>query len=818
MIRGHLVTTGRFALGFVVSVAAFGTLGACGGRYELGEDGSTGGKAGAGGGPMTGGTGGDGVGGSSGGKGGGTGGGGTGGGAGKGGGGGYGAIGGTGNVGMEPNGLVTPLRPGLTKVDLLLMIDNSISMAEKQRLLADAIPHLMRRLTRPNCVDENGAWNGTESDELGVCSDGIAEFTPVTDIHIGVITSSLGDHGSGDICSPASAGADRHYDDGAALLPTVRSGLPTSDTHGFLAWDPGANATPPGYSDPEALAAAVSDHVKAAGETGCGFEASLEAWYRFLIDPEPVSSMLHGTDPNFGGGADVSIRGAVNETVLAQRASFLRPDSRVAIVMLSDENDCSIYDENGMQGWLVPFKGGAMSNNWRMPRANSACETDPNGPDCSPCAPGSVDPACAELGAALTVAEDAPNLRCYRQKQRFGIDLLYPTNRYVQALTSYTIDPRFSGRPVQNPLFASGARGPDSVVLMGMVGVPWQDLAREPIENYGPIEYMTADELYENERWDMILGSEDREPLDPLMLESVDPRPAGTLHPLLQEAAAVVAPNDATGWNPINGREQAVIPSDRSDLQFACIFPLAEPVRCTTDNAGPCQCNEDEFAKNSPLCDYEGGDPNAGTQRYEKAYPGVRQLEVLRALGHEAVTTSICPQPYPNVYVGVGPGWGYEPNMNALVERMKDWFALQCLPRAFEVDENGRMGCRIAEVAFDSCDCSAPGRSPATAADVTELESQLLAYNYCGGDTGIDCASLCACELHQFQGDDLAACQNDPAEAEDLHGFCYVDPAAGAGSPVLVAGCSANQQRKLRFLGQDVPAADKLTMIICDAE
>src|SRR5688572_25444305 len=63
MIRGHVVKTGRFALGFVVSVAAFGTLGACGGRYELGEDESAGGKAGAGGGPMTGGTGGDGVGG-----------------------------------------------------------------------------------------------------------------------------------------------------------------------------------------------------------------------------------------------------------------------------------------------------------------------------------------------------------------------------------------------------------------------------------------------------------------------------------------------------------------------------------------------------------------------------------------------------------------------------------------------------------------------------------------------------------------------------------------------------------------------------------
>jgi hypothetical protein len=155
-----------------------------------------------------------------------------------------------------------------------------------------------------------------------------------------------------------------------------------------------------------------------------------------------------------------------------------------------------------------------------MPRANSACATDPNGPDCMPCGPDSVDPACTELGPNLTVTEDAPNLRCFRQKQRFGIDLLYPTNRYVQALTSHTIDPRFSGRPVQNPLFADGARGPESVVLMGMVGVPWQDLARDPTATGSPIEYMTASELVENERWELILQSEQRLPLDFLMLES----------------------------------------------------------------------------------------------------------------------------------------------------------------------------------------------------------------------------------------------------------------------------------------------------------
>jgi hypothetical protein len=818
MIRGYLVNTGRFVLGFVVSVAAFGTLGACGGRYQLGEDESAGGKAGGGGGPGTGGSGGDGVGGATGGTGGKAGGGGgpaggTGGDAMTGGSGGDAMTGGTGNVGGEPSGFVSQITAQNNQLDLLLMIDNSISMGEKQKLLADALPFLMQRLTTPNCVDENGAPLGAVSDELGACEEGLPEFAPVRDIHVGVITSSLGDHGSGDICSEASATADTRYNDRAELLPTVRSGLTSTGDLGFLAWDPGGTGTPAGYTDSAEFAGAVADHVLAATERGCGFEASLESWYRFLIDPEPVSSLAYG---DTGIGAQVSIRGPVNQTVLAQRAAFLRPNSRVAIVMLTDENDCSILDENGTQGWLVPFKGGVTFNNWRMPRSTSACAEDPNSPDCQPCGI-TDDPACTSGGTSLTTAEDSPNLRCYRQKQRFGIDLLYPTNRYVQALTSPTIDPRFLGHVVSNPLFTHGARDPGSVVLMGIVGVPWQDLATESALGDGALTYLTASELAANGRWDMILGDAVTPPTDPLMIEAVDPRTAGAPHPLLGATGAVVDPDDASGWNPINGREVRVPPNDRYDLQFACIFPLAEPVACTMENEGACDCNIDEYARNSPVCDWQAGQ-NAGVQVYAHAYPGVRHLEVLRELGDSAVTTSICPKEVSNLDLPRGASHGYQPNMSALVERMKGWFGQLCLPRLFDVDAEGRIDCRVAEASLNACDCSAPGRTPATSADVATIEQELEATGVCGGGSGISCASLCACELAQLEGDALETCQNQTTDPGDLYGFCYVDPAAGAGNPALVQGCRAEQQRRLRFLGVNVPAADKLTMIVCDAE
>src|SRR4029079_15992947 len=68
----------------------------------------------------------------------------------------------TGTLAAEPPDFI-PVRQASTadKLDLLLMIDNSISMAEKEALLAQSVPRLVRRLTQPDCVDENGEPTGS---------------------------------------------------------------------------------------------------------------------------------------------------------------------------------------------------------------------------------------------------------------------------------------------------------------------------------------------------------------------------------------------------------------------------------------------------------------------------------------------------------------------------------------------------------------------------------------------------------------------------------------------------------------------------------
>jgi hypothetical protein len=166
--------------------------------------------------------------------------------------------------------------------------------------------------------------------------------------------------------------------------------------------------------------------------------------------------------------------------VLDQRAAFLRPDSALVIISLSDEDDCSIDDTAGRQGWLTSYKGGVnQAQLWHMPRARAICATDPNNACCAPCPAIPTgcddDPVCATR--QLNLNEDSMNMRCFAQKRRFGMDFLYSLDRYTRGLSQSSV-PRRSGGNAPNPLFADG-RDRRLVLYVPIVGVPWQDLVKE---------------------------------------------------------------------------------------------------------------------------------------------------------------------------------------------------------------------------------------------------------------------------------------------------------------------------------------------------
>src|SRR3954464_15969187 len=132
----------------------------------------------------------------------------------------------------------------IDKIDLLFMIDNSTSMSDKQEILKQAVPVLLSRLVSPICVDDTRKPTGESTLANGQCppNRGRPEFTPVGDIHIGVISSSLGAHGGG---SDAQCGkpvaAILNPDDQAHLIGSVRPDtFPLAkswNNSGFLAWD-----------------------------------------------------------------------------------------------------------------------------------------------------------------------------------------------------------------------------------------------------------------------------------------------------------------------------------------------------------------------------------------------------------------------------------------------------------------------------------------------------------------------------------------------------------------------------------------------------
>jgi hypothetical protein len=557
-----------------------------------------------------------------------------------------------------------------TKLDMLFVIDNSISMFEKQALLAATIPKLVGRLLDPWCVGGSAPPAPPGAGDL--CPPGSQrEFAPIRDMHAGVITTSLGAHGSHDVCSEeqnasnvSGGAAPSDYDDKAHLLPFVRTAdsLDSWNGSGFLNWDPDGHATPAGTSDQQQFIDDLGALMGSVGSRGCGYETTLEAMYRFLVDPEPAKVI-----DNNGSVTTVSTASSNTDTdVLAERAAFLRPDSALVVVTLSDEDDCSIDDTAGHQGWLVGYKGGVNSGNIHLPRATAACSTDPNSHCCASCSnPPSdcpADPSCAQ--PTLSASEDSLNLRCFDQKRRFGVDLLYPLDRYVTGLTAPSV-PRRSGGSAQNPLFAGG-RDPRLVVFMPIVGVPWQDLARNPSDTTR-LDLMSAGELASAGHWPAIVGdfANGKAPGDPFMVPAVDPRTNLTPNKNPYTDQPIV---DATSTNPqatINGHEQAASPQ-RDDLQFACTFPLGTPVDCSV-NTDDCDCTTYDQPQNRPICQPPAGGASTTTQYYAKAYPGIRHLEVARRMQDNAVVASICAR---NTTDETRDDYSYLPAMRALQARL----------------------------------------------------------------------------------------------------------------------------------------------------
>jgi hypothetical protein len=439
---------------------------------------------------------------------------------------------------LKTNFTTTVENKAVDKLDLLFMIDNSASMGDKQALLALAVPDMINELVTPNCVDTMTGNNVLGVSTNGSCA-GVAnskiEFPPVHDMHIGIVTSSLGSRG-GDECpdntqSPVNNALSAHQNDNGELInrggvaangivdPTIEGTVNDAKANGnFLAWFPsvpanmGATApaqplTTVGPGTPSAagngdgtLIGDFSEMIEGVHEHGCGFEAQNEAWYRFLVQPDPFGTI----SVNSKGQSVVS---GVDQTILQQRAAFLRPDSLVAIIVVTDENE-EVTNPNAVfhQSWAFEATSFPGSGNGTAPEGTTTCQGNvtpettpgtpkgdgPNSSSCTSCGYSSTqgqsdfNTVCPN-GGYLSQADDFPNIRFYHQKFRFGVDAGYPTSRYTRGLTKTTV-PDMCHETV-------GGTGPNGGCTTGPSGGPQSTYVGDQSQNANCVNPLFAENL-----------------------------------------------------------------------------------------------------------------------------------------------------------------------------------------------------------------------------------------------------------------------------------------------------------------------------------
>ncbi|MCA9644218.1 MAG: hypothetical protein KC492_26170, partial [Myxococcales bacterium] len=380
---------------------------------------------------------------------------------------------GGGGVGGEPQGYSSQL-------DLLFVVDNSAGTHVHHERLAESVGDLIRRLRNPDCIAQHGTRSTPASPGEACPNGGERVHAPVSDLNVGVITSSLGAGGS-QYCDL--------QDDQAHLVPTLADSLPGASADGVYELRQGG--------DVEGLVGNVQAAIRSTGQSGCGFEMPLEAMFRFLSDPAPYATLAHvpcsSSDP---GNSCIQLQGT-DDALLAQRRAFLRPGSTVAVVMVGDENDCSVTA--GGQYWF------AFEPDVFAARPTKTCDIDPNDSCCYSCAQAQVAGCPSKDSECIdTPAEGEVNLRCWDQKRRMGIDFLYPVDRYIGGLRKKTIT-QANGDEIANALFADGTRSPNQVHFLTLGGVPADYITETQAD--GSIRYRDNSELTGAGSWSQLVGN-----------------------------------------------------------------------------------------------------------------------------------------------------------------------------------------------------------------------------------------------------------------------------------------------------------------------
>ncbi len=231
-------------------------------------------------------------------------------------------------------------------VDILFVIDKSISMREEQEKIAGQIPRMVEILN-------TGGTTNDQVDDFPVPDEGYHFAVVSTDMGIGTDETQFnfgpctkeGDDGILQSTIDAQAMYDHDNDAGTALVSCTQAPDEVANpSDKFISFVPDSADDPALVEDIVACRAQV-------GLSGCGFEQQLEATLK-SITPSTAPTVFNNTGSETRGHGD------------GENAGFLREDSLLAVIVVSDEDDCSAADLNL---FATEANGGEARVNLRCP-------------------------------------------------------------------------------------------------------------------------------------------------------------------------------------------------------------------------------------------------------------------------------------------------------------------------------------------------------------------------------------------------------------------------------------------------------------------
>jgi hypothetical protein len=210
--------------------------------------------------------------------------------------------------------VASTLEKEIKNVDILFVIDKSQSMIQEQAKLAEEIPKLIKTLV-------TGDRNGDGKVDPGL--------KPAESIHLGVVTSDLGLPAITNRAELPDISCQGMGDDGRLQHQSHPIIDPPSVDSRCQAEYPTTFIThTTGKDDPDKTALDFGCMVR-VGTYGCGFEQPLEAALKALWPSDNHDLAFLGDTQGHGGPA-------------GENKGFLRDDSLLAIVVVTDEDDCSM--------------------------------------------------------------------------------------------------------------------------------------------------------------------------------------------------------------------------------------------------------------------------------------------------------------------------------------------------------------------------------------------------------------------------------------------------------------------------------------------